>query len=65
MGVADHVSALERHGVRPDVVLYDPDQIHGAEDVPEAVAATLATAQGAAHDPALLAAALAALDLPR
>jgi uncharacterized cofD-like protein len=63
MGVAEHVSALERHGLRPDVVLYDPAQIHGAEDVPEAVPATLATAHGAAHDPALLAAAFVALDL--
>jgi uncharacterized cofD-like protein len=65
MGVAEHVAALGRHGLSPDVVLYDPDHIHGADGVPGAVAATLARPHGAAHDPALLADALATLDLPR
>lgn len=58
-GVAEHVDALERHGLVPDVVLYDPAQIGGAEGVPAAVPAPLAGCAGHAHDPGLLAAALA------
>jgi uncharacterized cofD-like protein len=60
-GVAQHIEAIERHGLRPDVVLYDPAQIGGADGVAGAVAAELATANGLAHDPKLLGDALAAL----
>jgi uncharacterized cofD-like protein len=60
-GVAEHVEAIERHGLRPDVVLYDPAQIGDADGVGGAVPRALATANGLAHDPKLLAGALAAL----
>jgi uncharacterized cofD-like protein len=60
-GVGDHVDALERHGLRPDVVLYDPARIGGAEGVVGAVATDLAAANGLAHDPKLLARALVAI----
>ncbi len=59
--VAAHVAALERHGLHPDVVLYDPDVIGGAHDVPHAVAAPLARPSGRAHDPELLGKALEGL----
>lgn len=59
--VARHVEALERHGLEPDVVLYDPSQMGGAESVKGAVAADLARPSGRAHDPQLLGAALAGL----
>jgi uncharacterized cofD-like protein len=60
--VADHVDALLRHGVRPDVVLYDPAAMPvGVSDV-RTVAADLAQPPEAVlHDPARLASALAAL----
>lgn len=57
-GVAEHVEALSRHGVVPDVVLYDPDQIGGAEGVVGAAPVQLARSGGLAHDPELLADAL-------
>lgn len=57
-GVADHVEALNRHGIRPNVVLYDPATMAGAESVPGAIAATLALDGAATHDPALLGGAL-------
>jgi len=63
--VSAHLAALHRHGLEPDVVLYDADAIGPAEDVDASVtltsAATLATPGGLAHDPDLLGAALAAL----
>ena len=59
--VAAHVAALERHGLRPDVVLYDPDAIGVAHDVPHAVAVPLARPSGLAHDPGLLGKALEGL----
>jgi uncharacterized cofD-like protein len=59
--VGDHVAALGRHGIVPDVVLHDPASIGGADDVAGAVAASLARPSGLAHDPDLLGAALAAL----
>lgn len=62
--VAEHVAALGRHGIVPDVVLYDPASIGGADGVTSAVAASLARPSGLAHDPGLLGAALAAL-VPR
>jgi uncharacterized cofD-like protein len=57
-GVADHVDALARHGIRPNVVLYDPNTMSGAESVPGAIPAALALDGAAAHDPKLLGAAL-------
>jgi uncharacterized cofD-like protein len=60
-GVAEHIEAIGRHGLEPDIVLYDPAQIGQADGVRGAVARELATANGLAHDPKLLAAALAAL----
>ncbi len=59
--VADHVDALARHGLSPDVVLYDPVVIDGAGDVAGAIARPLARPTGLAHDPELLGAALAAV----
>jgi uncharacterized cofD-like protein len=61
--VADHVDALRRHGLEPDVVLYDGDQIGDAERVPGATPASLARSSGLAHDPAKLAAAFESLDV--
>ncbi|MFM7068187.1 MAG: uridine diphosphate-N-acetylglucosamine-binding protein YvcK [Actinomycetes bacterium] len=58
-GVADHVSALARHGIRPNVVLYDPDTMSGAASVAGAIPAAMSIDGGAGHDPALLGAALA------
>ncbi|MCB1269365.1 MAG: hypothetical protein KDB19_14700, partial [Microthrixaceae bacterium] len=60
-GVADHVDALARHGLIPEVVLYDPDTIRGADGVVGARGVRLAAANGLAHDPVLLGGALAAL----
>ncbi len=59
--VADHVAALERHGVTPDSVLYDPAQITGAEGISGAVPVKLSHSRGLAHDPELLASALGEL----
>lgn len=65
--VADHVVALQRHGIRPDTVLTDPtcdvawDGQHKAVSGAELVRADLARPHGMAHDSAKLAAALAAL----
>ncbi len=59
-GVGDHVAALERHGIRPDVVLYDPSSIGDAEGVPGAVPVEVARPSGLAHDPERLGDALAA-----
>jgi uncharacterized cofD-like protein len=57
-GVAEHVAALERHGLVPDVVLYDPDAIGDAGEVGAAVPGLLARPNGLAHDPVLLGKAL-------
>lgn len=59
--VADHVEALRRNGLEPDVVLYDPASIDGAENVPAATARQLARPHGLAHDSALLSEALRSL----
>lgn len=56
--VAAHVAALARHGLHPEVVIYDPDAIEGAEGVTGAVAAPVARPSGRAHDPDLLGKAL-------
>ncbi len=59
--VGDHVSALAAHGVRPDVVLCHPGT-RGRDTCPvEVVEREVAAPSGLAHDPALLATALAAL----
>ena len=59
--VAGHVAALAAHGVDVDVVLADPAAIAlGRLEVP-VVEASLAKANGRAHDPARLAAALSRL----
>lgn len=63
-GVADHVAALTRHGLFPDLVLYDPAVIEGGDEVEGAVAAPLARPSGLAHDAALLGAALARIAPP-
>ncbi|MEI2699067.1 MAG: gluconeogenesis factor YvcK family protein [Microthrixaceae bacterium] len=63
-GVSAHVDALHRHGLEPDVVLYDPAAIGSAAGVDPAVPATLATPGGLAHEPDLLGAALASLIEP-
>lgn len=57
-GVAEHVEALTRHGLEPDVVLFDPDAIGGADGIEVAVPGVLAKASGLAHDPVLLGKAL-------
>ena len=61
LSVADHVEALARHGITPDVVLFYPDQIGAADGVAGAAPASLASDNGSAHDPSLLAAALGRL----
>jgi uncharacterized cofD-like protein len=63
-GVADHVEALRRHGIEPDVVLFDPASIGPAEGVVDVVAAPLTRPPARAHDPALLGAALEHLVRP-
>lgn len=59
--VAAHVEALARHALVPEVVLYDPSTIGGAEPVAFAVACRLARGSGLAHDPVLLGEALSGL----
>jgi uncharacterized cofD-like protein len=59
--VAAHVDTLRRHGITPDVVLYDPHTIGDAPGVGSAVPAALARTSGLAHDPELLGKALADL----
>ncbi|MFZ4519918.1 MAG: gluconeogenesis factor YvcK family protein [Microthrixaceae bacterium] len=63
-GVVDHVQALARHGVEPDVVIHDPSTMASPEPGELAcavVAATVARPSGLAHDPDLLGAVLAGL----
>lgn len=48
--VADHVHALNRHGIRPDVVLYDESTISGAAGIDGARAVGLADRSGRVHD---------------
>jgi uncharacterized cofD-like protein len=60
--VADHVAALERHDVSPDVVLWDHrGGIELGQPQMAAVDADLRGSNGRVHDPAKLAEALAAL----
>ena len=56
--VADHVAALERHGVVPDVVIADPSLIDLGKVLGTLLSLPLARPDGLAHDPARLAAAL-------
>ena len=53
-GVTDHVAALARHGLTPDTVLYDPNEIGAADGVLGAVPARLAAADTNVHDSYLL-----------
>lgn len=57
--VRDHVAALARHGIVPDVVLFDPELIGDAVGVEGAIAASLVAQDTAVHDPALLAGTIA------
>lgn len=59
--VGDHVAALRRHRIHPQVVLHDPATIGGAEHVEAVRAVAMAAPSGLAHDPTLLGDALAAL----
>ncbi len=61
--LADHVTALERHGIEPDVVLFDPATIGPADGVAgrELWPAALCSAAGSAHDVDRLGAELAAV----
>jgi len=61
--VADHVTALERHGITPDLVLFDPTTIGPADDVvgPALRPAALCAASGWSHDVDRLGAELAAV----
>lgn len=59
--VSGHVEALDRHGLVPDIVLYDPATIGGAGEVGGARGAALARPGGRAHDPDLLGAVLGGL----
>lgn len=61
---ADHLAALHAHGVRPDVVIHDPDALAPgdlAAAAPRTVAAALALPDDKGHDPARLADVLAKL----
>lgn len=62
--VADHVRALHRHGVRPDLIVYDPAGVPlgpAWSGAPTALARRVARPDGLAHDPGLLGAVLAEL----
>jgi len=59
--VADHVAALAAHGVQVDVVLADPASIALGKLEVDVVEVPLAKANGLAHDPTRLAAALGRL----
>jgi uncharacterized cofD-like protein len=61
---ADHLAALHAHGVRPDVVVHDPDALPAgalAASAPRVVAAGLALPDDKGHDPVRLADVLAKL----
>jgi uncharacterized cofD-like protein len=60
--MADHVEALERHGVMVDVVLHDPARLSAGESIrPRIVNALLADRSGRLHKAENLSEALAAL----
>jgi uncharacterized cofD-like protein len=59
--VAAHVAALRNHGIEVDVVLCDPSCPSGGAIDAEVVTRPVARPHGLAHDPGLLAAALAEL----
>jgi uncharacterized cofD-like protein len=64
-GPADHVDALQRHGLRPGVVLVDPACMGAPEGVEGVREMPLARPNGRVHAPELLATALAdVLDRP-
>ena len=60
-GAADHVAALQRHGIEPDVVLIDPRGLPEGDAVPGARLTRLGADDHPGHDPGLLSAALADL----
>jgi len=62
-GLVEHLAALERHGVTPSVVLFDPETIGPATETGSIVAvpASLCDPGGGAHDSDLLGRSLAAL----
>ncbi|HEV2071528.1 MAG TPA: uridine diphosphate-N-acetylglucosamine-binding protein YvcK [Acidimicrobiales bacterium] len=62
--VAAHVTALEVHGVRPDLVLCHPGALATGNVACPVVIREVATGSGLVHDPALLGAALADLVAP-
>ena len=59
--LVDHVAALQRHGLCPATVLYDPTRLDDTEAVAGAVAVDLADDSGTVHDIDRLAAALRSL----
>ena len=59
--VAEHVAALARHGIHPDVVLYDPATIDGGDGGARRSAGPHGPPAGLAHDAGLLGKALAGL----
>ena len=58
---AGHLEVVRRHGIEPDVVIFDPDTICGEGLGSIGVAASLARRSGLAHEPRALATALASL----
>jgi 2-phospho-L-lactate transferase/gluconeogenesis factor (CofD/UPF0052 family) len=60
--VADHVAALRRHGIEPDVVVAQRGALSlGGLDGVDVVEADVVRPHGLAHDPALLGPVLAGL----
>ncbi len=57
----DHLQALQRHDLVPEVVLLDPKSMESAAGARGVVEVALADASGFAHDPGLLAGALSRL----
>jgi uncharacterized cofD-like protein len=59
--VADHLDALEDHGVEPNVVICDPGALPTGTVTMEVMSTPVARPNGLAHDPGLLGVALSAL----
>ena len=59
--LGDHIAALSRHGIHPDVALADTGRMPVGDPGLAMVEADLARADGSAHDPERLGAALATL----
>lgn len=58
---AGHLEVVRRHGIEPDVVIYDPRTIDGTGLGSIGFAASVSRGSGLAHDPRRLAATLASL----